>query len=181
MDDIVRAAMAKWPRVPACYGWLGLDARGDWYLRDDAAQAAGAFQARDRWPLAKGSRLQHDGLIAFIGRNYGCDSQGCWFFQNGPQRVFVELALAPWIWRLTGDGQGWCAHTGQAVTLDALWVDEDGLLYGSAACGLGVVHSADMLGAATWLERQGAEPVPVQRADMPTRFRYVLSPHQTPR
>ncbi|MFZ9138137.1 MAG: DUF2946 family protein, partial [Hylemonella sp.] len=24
MDDIVRQAMAKWPNVPACYGWLGL-------------------------------------------------------------------------------------------------------------------------------------------------------------
>ncbi|MCD6666313.1 MAG: DUF2946 family protein, partial [Hydrogenophaga sp.] len=28
MDEIVKAAMAKWPQVPACYGWLGLDARG---------------------------------------------------------------------------------------------------------------------------------------------------------
>ena len=40
MDDIVKQAMAKWPNVPACAGWLGLGARGDWYLRDEAAQAA---------------------------------------------------------------------------------------------------------------------------------------------
>ena len=45
MDDIVKQAMAKWPNVPNCYGWLGLDARGNWYLRDDRAQAAGAFQS----------------------------------------------------------------------------------------------------------------------------------------
>ena len=32
MDDIVLQAMVKWPKVPACYGWLGLDARGRWYL-----------------------------------------------------------------------------------------------------------------------------------------------------
>ena len=41
MDDIVKQAMAKWPNVPACSGWLGLDARGQWYLRDAAAQALG--------------------------------------------------------------------------------------------------------------------------------------------
>ena len=28
MDDIVKQAMAKWPNVPHCYGWLALDARG---------------------------------------------------------------------------------------------------------------------------------------------------------
>ncbi len=27
MDEIVRQAMAKWPSVPHCYGWLALDAR----------------------------------------------------------------------------------------------------------------------------------------------------------
>ena len=26
MDEIVKQAMAKWPNVPHCYGWLGLDA-----------------------------------------------------------------------------------------------------------------------------------------------------------
>ena len=31
MDAIVEAALRKWPNVPACRGWLGLDARGDWY------------------------------------------------------------------------------------------------------------------------------------------------------
>ena len=43
MDDMVRAALKKWPDVPACTGWLALDARGDWYMRDDRTQAAGAF------------------------------------------------------------------------------------------------------------------------------------------
>ena len=40
MDDLVKQAMAKWPNVPDAYGWLGLGMRGDWYLRDEAAQAA---------------------------------------------------------------------------------------------------------------------------------------------
>ena len=45
MDDIVKQAMAKWPNVPACYGWLALDARGQWWLRDAQAQACGAFNS----------------------------------------------------------------------------------------------------------------------------------------
>lgn len=38
MDDLVRQAMAKWPHVPDCHGWLGLDSRGQWYMRDDRVQ-----------------------------------------------------------------------------------------------------------------------------------------------
>src|SRR4030095_7710788 len=89
MDDIVRQAIAKWPNVPHCFGWLGLDARGNWYMRDDRVQAAGPF------PQSKGSLLKHDKLIDFIQRNYECDEQGQWFFQNGPQRVYVELEGTP--------------------------------------------------------------------------------------
>ena len=70
MDDIVKQALAKWPNVPACYGWLGLDARGRWYLRDDLVQAAGPF------PQSKGSLLQHEKLIEFIERNYEPDPHG---------------------------------------------------------------------------------------------------------
>ena len=101
MDDMVRQAMAKWPNVPHCYGWLGLDARGHWYMRDDRAQAAGPFSQADGGnPVSKGSLLRHDKLIDFIQRNYGVDERGQWYFQNGPQRVYVELEVAPWVWRL---------------------------------------------------------------------------------
>jgi len=89
MDDIVRQAIAKWPNVPHCYGWLGLDARGNWYMRDDQAQAAGPFAGGSL--AGKGSLLKHDKLIDFIARNYESDKAGQWFFQNGPQRVYVEL------------------------------------------------------------------------------------------
>ena len=90
MDAIVEAALKKWPHVPHCYGWLALDARGDWYMRDEHCQRSGPF------PRIKGSRIEHDKLLAFIGRNYGCDERGAWFFQNGPQRVYVELESTPW-------------------------------------------------------------------------------------
>ncbi len=90
MDAIVAAALKKWPNVPHCYGWLALDARGDWYMRDDRIQAAGPF------PRVKGSRIEHDKLRDFIARNYAADGDGAWFFQNGPQRVYVEHEAAPW-------------------------------------------------------------------------------------
>ena len=77
MDEIVKAALKKWPNVPACHGWLALDARGDWYMRDDRVQAAGPF------PRIKGSRIEHAKLIDFIARNYEHDAAGAWFFQNG--------------------------------------------------------------------------------------------------
>ncbi|RZI94255.1 MAG: DUF2946 family protein, partial [Rubrivivax sp.] len=107
MDDIVKAAMAKWPNVPNCFGWLGLDARGQWYMRDDRVQAAGTFQQ------ARGSLLRHEKLVDFIHRNYAADERGQWYFQNGPQRVYVELEITPWIWRLQPDG-GVLGHTGLA-------------------------------------------------------------------
>jgi len=37
MDEIVKQALAKWPNVPHCTGWLLLDRRGQWRMRDDAA------------------------------------------------------------------------------------------------------------------------------------------------
>ena len=52
------------------------------------------------FPAAKGSLLEHDKLIDFIQRNYEHDERGQWFFQNGPQRVYVELEAAPWVWRV---------------------------------------------------------------------------------
>lgn len=150
MDASVEAALRKWPSVPACRGWLGLDARGDWYLRDDACQAAGRF------PQPKGSRLEHAGLIAFIGRNYAVDAGGAWFFQNGPQRVYVELEAAPWVLGVqAGPDGGWIVqtHTGLAAgPVRQAWSDEQGRLFLDTPLGLGLVRSADMHAAADALE-----------------------------
>jgi hypothetical protein len=173
MDDIVKQALAKWPNVPHCYGWLGLDARGNWYLRDDRTQAAGAF------PAAKGSRLEHEKLIDFIQRNYEHDEQGQWFFQNGPQRVYVELEAAPWVWRVQATAQGGPelhSHTGLAAEFQSAWLDEAGRLFVATGLGLGLVHSLDMEAAAGAVEC-GAWPVSeVLFAELPARFGYCLSP-----
>ena len=172
MDATVEAALRKWPNVPFCYGWLGLDGRGDWYLRDQRAQAAGAFVH------SKGSLIRHVGLREFIGRNYASDDSGCWYFQNGPQRVYVELELAPWVWRLAarGDRVAIESHTGIAASFESGWVDEEGHLFIATGLGLGLVHSLDMLHAATAIE-SGAWPIAdAPLASVARRFGYVLSP-----
>lgn len=173
MDDIVKAALAKWPHVPDCVGWLALDARGDWYMRDDRTQAAGAF------PAVKGSKIVHDKLREFIARNYEADAAGCWFFQNGPQRVYVELEAAPWVWRLHRGPDGHIAaesHTGRATVMQQLWLDESGRLFAHTALGFGLIHSQD-----TGLAAEAIEVGQWPLQDMPfgqmsEHFAYCLSP-----
>ncbi len=171
MDDIVKAAMAKWPHVPNCYGWLALDARGDWYMRDDRTQAAGPF------PQVKGSRIEHDKLLAFINRNYGCDGSGAWFFQNGPQRVYVQLQAAPYTWRVQA-APGWplTSHTGVAAQMQSCWLCEEGRLFINTNQGYGIVHSMDMAVAAQAVEAGAWQPQELPFAQMPARFFYVLQP-----
>ena len=135
MDDIVKAALKKWPNVPHCHGWLALDARGDWYMRDDRIQAAGPF------PQVKGSRIDHDKLKAFIARNYQADDSGCWHFQNGPQRVYVQLEATPWVWRVQWPDAADAAapdqapsvtsHTGRPAQVQGCWLDAEGRLCGA--------------------------------------------------
>ena len=169
MDDIVKQALAKWPNVPDCHGWLGLDARGRWFMRDDQTQAAGPF------PQSKGSLLQHDKLIEFIQRNYEPDAEGQWFFQNGPQRVYVELECTPLVWRVDADFSVQ-AHTGLTALVLACLLDEAGRLYLHTPLGLGLVHTLDMETAANAVEQGLWAPEEVPSADLPRRFGFVRSP-----
>jgi hypothetical protein len=116
MDDIVKQAMAKWPNVPYCYGWLALDARGAWRMRDEASQHAGT----------PGDKLTNAALVGFIARNYLSDERGCWYFQNGPQRVYINLETTPFIAR-TDPADGFVLHTGQPLgTPDDAWLTDAG-------------------------------------------------------
>lgn len=180
MDDIVKQAMKKWPNVPHCHGWLALDARGDWYMRDDRIQAAGAF------PQVKGSRIEHAKLREFIERNYLHDGAGGWFFQNGPQRVYVELEAAPWVWRLSpGAAQAEGAapippvitsHTGRAAQFASAWLDEHGRLFLATDLGLGIVHTLDMELAASAVEAGLWTPTELSFARLTAQFGYCLAP-----
>ena len=175
MDDIVKAALAKWPHVPACHGWLGLDARGNWYMRDDAAQAAGPFSGQGSSSASRGSLLRHAKLIDFIQRNYEADPQGRWYFQNGPQRVYVELEATPWIWRIAGDFSA-VSQTGEPGRVQRCVIDEHGRLYLDTDLGLGLVHTQDMVLAAEAVEQGLWVPIEVPARDLPQRFGYVRSP-----
>jgi hypothetical protein len=118
MDDIVAQALKKWPNVPHCYGWLALDARGRWRMRDQHAQDNDL----------PGDKIMHAALIGFIERNVDCDAQGRWYFQNGPQRVYIDLALTPYIVR-TDPQHGFVLHTGAALeNIERAWFSDAGCL-----------------------------------------------------
>ena len=196
MDEIVKQSLRKWPNVPHCFGWLGLDDRGNWFLRDDATQAKGSFLE------SKGDRLEHTALREFIERNYTHDPLGQWYFQNGPQRVYVELAQTPWIWRLhpaptplqapatpvekssfrqetQEDRRGLLtikSHTGVATEFLHALEDEVGRLYLLTTLGFGLVHTQDMWQAAMCLEDVWPAPEKIKRIDLAARFKFVTRP-----
>ena len=127
MDEIVRRAIAKWPNVPSVYNWLGLDRRGNW--------------------LVKGERISNAAVVDFIARNYEHDARGRWYFQNGPQRVFVNLAYTPFIYRLEADTTGRVglrAHTGSSHVARATWMDEIGDLLIETDVGIGLLEDRDL-------------------------------------
>lgn len=130
MDEIVIRGMLKWPDVPAVYGWLSLDRRGSWMIKN----VSGRFE-----------RIANAAVNDFIGRNYAADEQGRWYFQNGPQRVFVALDYTPWVYRLDDSGEGLLAHTGVAPgSVAALYLDEAGALLVQADLGIGVLLDRDL-------------------------------------
>lgn len=128
MDEIVLQGMAKWPDVPAVYGWLSLSRRGQWLIKDDP--------------------VEHAGLTAFIARNYEHDAAGRWFFQNGPQRVFVALEYTPIVYRASTDADGALtieSHVGATpAALQGAWADENGTLLLDTELGIGVVDDRDL-------------------------------------
>jgi hypothetical protein len=146
MDEIVKQALAKWPNVPHCYGWLALDARGAWRMRDERAQQLGL----------PGDKLTQAALVGFINRNYAGDERGCWYFQNGPQRVYLDLEATPYIAR-TDPAQGLLLQTGEPLdVLDGAWLTEQGTLLLRGSDKLAQLDDRDMAQAMLALELDGA-------------------------
>eukprot|EP01030_Chromulinospumella_sphaerica_P011658 gene11658-11453_t len=81
VDDLVEKALARWPNVPAIAGWLKLSLQGDWLLTG---------------PVPEGLTISHPRILNFMARNYGCEADGRYYFQNGPQKAYVHLAYTPW-------------------------------------------------------------------------------------
>ena len=134
MDESVRLALAKWPNVPYCYGWLALDARGAFRMRDEAAQAA-------RVP---GDVIRHPTLLGFIFRNYACDDRGAWYFQNGPQRVYVALEATPFIAH-TDPALEFVTHDGEAMgKIAKVFITDEGRLLLQSGDKLAMLDDRDL-------------------------------------
>lgn len=183
MDELVKQALAKWPNVPHCTGWLLLDRRGQWRMRDDATQAAGL----------PGDVIRHEALLGFINRNYAADADGQWFFQNGPQRVYVELGYTPWIVRLSAinGALSLADHAGGAFLPAQAWLDDEGgVLFSDASAPARVAalhdHDLDLFSShATLADNGGAFHFAagvdlvlnaIARNEVDARFGFVASP-----
>lgn len=141
MDEQVIAAMARWPDVPAVYGWLSLNASGQWRLHP----AGNALQQ----PESTGEPITSPQILAFIDRNYGVDDLGQWYFQNGPQRVYVRLDAAPFIAHTVTDNATQRlrlrTHTGLDIRrLDALYLDDTGRVHAATDRGPALVAGRDL-------------------------------------
>ena len=150
MDESVARGMAKWPDVPAVYGWLALDRRGDWRI--------------------KGQKIANAALREFIGRNYEPDARGCWYFQNGPQRVFVTLAYTPLVFHY--EGERLMDQCGRESAARESFLDEEGSVLLLSERGIGVLDDRDLERYADCAEQLGH----IRRSDVAARFGFVAEP-----
>lgn len=124
MDESVLHAMQRWPDVPAVYGYIGVNRRGEFLL--------------------KGHVVSHARTREFINRNYALDDQGRAYFQNGPQRAYADLEATPWVYRLMDDGS-LRTHTEAAVAeLREAWLTPDGDVVLGTEHGPGLLHAQDL-------------------------------------
>lgn len=143
MDAWVERALAKWPNVPALYGWLRLTRRGRWLIRDEL--------------------ISNPRIIRVINRNYDVDEHGRWFFQNGPQRGYIALDYAPYILQSQADG-GLKTHNGLDVkSTTAAFLDEEGSFVLATGLGAGLIDDHDL----SWVvERLYSGEAPVSEDEL---------------
>ena len=154
LDDLVQKAMSRWPNVPAMFGWLRLDRRGRWMLIDRGAPGF------DEALHGSGSEITSPPIVDFIGRNYRVNEQGRWAWQNGPQRVYVDLDLAPLYFRVMGEAptQSLITHTGYPVAvITQVATDEAGNVWLMSDLGPGCIDDRD-LGALDLSLSESAQP-----------------------
>ena len=142
-------------------------------MRDEGVQSLGSFQSGIAG--SKGSWLKHEKLIEFINRNYSVDEKGWYFFQNGPQRVFVELEITPYVWRVN-EPFDIVAHTGESTQSKACLMDESGRVYLKTQLGFGLVHSLDVGLVAEALEKGICSLEECQSKALTDQNAYVMSP-----
>ena len=150
MDEAVARSLAKWPNVPAVFGWLELDRRGNWRI--------------------KGERIGNAALREFIARNYAADERGRWYFQNGPQRVYVTLAYTPFVLHYEGELLfDQCAAPAEALET---WLDDEGSVLIRARQGIGLLDDRDLARYAD----SGEQLARIRRSEVASRFNFVPEP-----
>ena len=160
MDESVARSLARWPGVPAVYGWLRLDRRGRWRLRDPGNGAFGT--------------IANEALNAFIARNYASDDAGRWYFQNGPQRVYAALDYTPLVARLEDDR--FRDHCGRVFAPEALFVDDEGSVLLACEGTVALLDDRDLL---AFVEREAGriDELPrIARAEVARRFGFDPAP-----
>ena len=150
MDALVAQAMAKWPNVPAVYGWLSLDRRGNWRI--------------------KGERIANQALRDFISRNYESDGEGRWYFQNGPQRVYVTLDYTPLVVHYDGDALR--DHRERPFAARETYLDDEGSVLME---GEGTVALLDDRDLARFAET-GSSLRRIKSSEIQGRFGFVKEP-----
>ena len=154
MDEIVAKALAKWPDVPAVYGWLSLDRRGNWRIKEE--------------------RVGNAALREFIARNYARDSGGSWFFQNGPQRVFVRLAYTPLIVRTRE--ASFVDQCGRAFESAGAMLDNEGSVLLLGGGGVALLDDRDLAAYADARE-EALQALPrIESRDVADRFGFIPEP-----
>ena len=135
MDQSVLDAVKRWPDVPVVYGWLSLTARGEWKLHPLGDAQLGEA----------GQGITNTQILGFIGRNYASQVDGAWFFQNGPQRVYVRLDAAPLILHVDPSARSIVTHNGITVQQISHWFcDETGQLFAQTNVGPARVDDRDL-------------------------------------
>jgi len=150
MDDAVARSIARWPNVPAVYGWLELDRRGNWRI--------------------KGERIANVALREFIARNYEPDGEGRWYFQNGPQRVYVTLAYTPLVVHF--EGEALIDHCGRPFPAQETYVDDEGSVLLVQQGRIALLDDRDLARFA-----DSAERLPrLAKSEIAARFGFVRNP-----
>ena len=170
IDKSVQKAMAKWPEVPECFGWLNLNRRAEWSI--------------------KGEKIHHVKTQRFLQRNYNFDKLGRWFVQNGPQRVFVSLEYTPRLYGFSSHSGFYIHNEAKIPVLLDFFLDESGNLLLSTALGVGVVDDRDLSAASDLIEAVNDIPTelsyrgknykikPIAKALVPKHFGFVQNPRQ---
>lgn len=145
MDQSVLDALQRWPNVPAVYGWLSLSARGEWRLHPlgDAQQGG------------PGQGISNPQILGFMNRNYACEPDGKWFFQNGPQRVYLRLDAAPYVLHVDPQTHTLKTHNGLYIQQVQEWITNDsGQLYARTDLGAARVDDRDLIALSEILQTQ---------------------------